>query len=80
MSQASDFAGGVSALRLAFLLLERRIYVHFFTNRYRTLFKLRTHRANLKHFMLNQRLRNTLALDYLEGAVRINKFSMNGCD
>ena len=52
--------------------------MHFFTNRFKQFFLLRNHRAQFKHFRLNQRLRNVLALDYLEGAVRLNKFYMKG--
>ena len=65
-------------LRLAFLFHERRLFMHFFTNRYRTLFTLRTHRAQFKRFRLNQRLRNVIALDYLEGSLRIGKFHLKG--
>ena len=52
--------------------------MHFFTNRFKQLFLLRSHRAQFKHFKLNQRLRNVLALDYLEGAVRLNKIFVKG--
>ena len=54
--------------------------MHFFTNRYKSLFMLRNTRAQFKHFKLNQRLRNVLALDYLEGATRINKSFRKGGD
>ena len=50
--------------------------MHFFNGRFKPFFVLRKHCAQFKHFKLNQRLRNVLALDYLEGAIRINKFSM----
>ena len=50
--------------------------MHYFNSRFRSLFELRNNRAQLKSTALNQRLKNTLALDYLEGAIRIGKFSM----
>ena len=54
--------------------------MHFFNGRFKPFFLLRTHRAQFKHFKLNQRLRNVLALDYLEGSIRINKFSLKEGD
>ena len=54
--------------------------MHFFNGRFKPFFLLRTQRAQFKHFKLNQRLRNVLALDYLEGAIMINRTFMNGGD
>ena len=52
--------------------------MHFFNGRFKPFFVLRSHRAQLRHFKLNQRLRNVLALDYLEGSLRLGKFNMKG--
>lgn len=54
--------------------------MHFFNGRFKPFFLLRTHRAQFKHFKLNQRLRNVLALDYLEGAIMINRTFIKGGD
>ena len=54
--------------------------MHFFNGRFKPFFLLRSHRAQFKHFKLNQRLRNVIALDYLEGSIRLGKFNLKGGD
>ena len=60
--------------------LERSFIMHFFNGRFKPFFLLRSHRAQFKHFKLNQRLRNVIALDYLEGSLRLGKFNLKGGD
>lgn len=54
--------------------------MHFFNSRFRTLFEERNHKAQINHLRMNQRSKNTLVLDYIEGTTRICKFYIQGGD
>lgn len=40
--------------------------MHFFNSRFKPLFEIRNARAQSKHFKLNQRLKNIIAIDAFE--------------